>query len=333
MAETFQTRVRINRTGTSNTTITLNAQSGNITAGNHGTDGDVLLQDNSGTRRVHLDAGGQRLELRNSSGQRIGMIGGAANMRLGTNGQNGNVYLYPPSATNIFSNGQARVQLSASGNVALRDSSGTNRVHLSAGGQRMELRNTSGQRIGMIGGAANLRLGTNGEGGDVYLYPSSATNIFSNGQATIHLNANSGDIILRNADCAEDFDLADDEELGPGTVVVIAKDGKVRTSRKAYDRCVAGVMSGAGPYKPGLVLDRRAERPNRKPVALVGKVQCCVDARYGPIDVGDLLTTSDTAGHAMRASDPLKAFGAVIGKALGTLPTGQGLVPVLVALQ
>ena len=185
----------------------------------------------------------------------------------------------------------------------------------------------------MIGGAANLRLGTNGEAGDVYLYPSSATNIFSNGQATIQLNANSGDIILRNADCAEDFDLADDEELQPGTVVVIDKDGKVRTSLKAYDRCVAGVMSGSGPYKPGLVLDRRAESPNRKPVALVGKVQCCVDARYGPIDVGDLLTTSDTAGHAMRASDPLKAFGAVIGKALGTLPTGQGLLPILVALQ
>ena len=46
---------------------------------------------------------------------------------------------------------------------------------------------------------------------------------------------------------------------------------------------------------------------------LVGKVFCKVD---GAIDVGDLLTTSQTPGHAMKATDPQRAFGAVIGKAL-----------------
>jgi hypothetical protein len=46
-----------------------------------------------------------------------------------------------------------------------------------------------------------------------------------------------------------------------------------------------------------------------------------------------MLTTSSTPGHAMRATDPGRAFGAVIGKALGSLPSGRGLVPVLVALQ
>jgi hypothetical protein len=49
--------------------------------------------------------------------------------------------------------------------------------------------------------------------------------------------------------------------------------------------------------------------------------------------VGDLLTTAPTPGHAMKADDPLKAFGAVIGKALRPLPDGQGLIPVLIALQ
>jgi hypothetical protein len=68
-------------------------------------------------------------------------------------------------------------------------------------------------------------------------------------------------------------------------------------------------------------------------VALVGKVYCKVDAQYGPIEVGDLLTTSPTLGHAMKASDPLKAFGAVIGKALRPLLAGQGLIPILIALQ
>jgi len=49
--------------------------------------------------------------------------------------------------------------------------------------------------------------------------------------------------------------------------------------------------------------------------------------------VGDLLTTSPTPGHAMRADDPGRAFGAVLGKALRPLADGQGLVPILVALQ
>ena len=41
-----------------------------------------------------------------------------------------------------------------------------------------------------------------------------------------------------------------------------------------------------------------------------------MDAGYAPVGVGDLLTTSPTAGHAMRAEDPVRAFGATIGKAL-----------------
>jgi hypothetical protein len=68
-------------------------------------------------------------------------------------------------------------------------------------------------------------------------------------------------------------------------------------------------------------------------VALLGKVYCKVDAQYSPIEVGDLLASSPTPGHAMKAADPLKAFGSVIGKALRPLQAGQGLVPVLVALQ
>jgi hypothetical protein len=35
----------------------------------------------------------------------------------------------------------------------------------------------------------------------------------------------------------------------------------------------------------------------------------------------------------MHATDPTRAFGAVIGKALASLRSGRALVPVLVALQ
>ena len=44
------------------------------------------------------------------------------------------------------------------------------------------------------------------------------------------------------------------------------------------------------------------------PIALIGKVYCKVDANYSSIEIGDLLTTSDTPGYAMKAADPLKAF-------------------------
>ena len=65
----------------------------------------------------------------------------------------------------------------------------------------------------------------------------------------------------------------------------------------------------------------------------MGKVFCKADADFGDIAAGDLLTTSSTRGHAMKASDRQRAFGAVIGKALGPLDVERGLIPVLVALR
>jgi hypothetical protein len=153
-------------------------------------------------------------------------------------------------------------------------------------------------------------------------------NVQVTGNLTVH-----GDIFVPGADCAEQFDVADAQQVEPGSVLVIDCDGTLRESQTSYDTKVAGVVSGAGTYKPGIVLDRQHTRINRLPVALVGKVYCKVDAEYSPISVGDLLTSSPTSGHAMKASDPLKAFGAVIGKALGNLPAGRGLLPILVCLQ
>jgi hypothetical protein len=58
-----------------------------------------------------------------------------------------------------------------------------------------------------------------------------------------------------------------------------------------------------------------------------------VDARFGPIHAGDLLVASSHAGYAMKATDKMQAFGAVIGKALGNLDSGTGLIPVMVTLK
>jgi hypothetical protein len=155
----------------------------------------------------------------------------------------------------------------------------------------------------------------------------------SSGNDSIILEGNRGDIILNNADCAEDFDILDSQNAEPGTVMVLESEGKLRQSTTEYDKKVAGVISGAGDCKPGIVLDKKPTMDNRKSVALLGKVYCKVDAELASIEVGDLLTTSYTAGHAMKAEDPSRAFGAVIGKSLRSLTEGKGLIPILIALQ
>jgi hypothetical protein len=143
-----------------------------------------------------------------------------------------------------------------------------------------------------------------------------------------------GDIQLGGADYAEDFDLAGSVLAEPGTVMVLSEHGEsLVESSAAYDSRVAGIVCGAGPFRPGVILDRRAGSAPRVPIALMGKVYCKVDAASGPIRAGDVLTTSDTPGHAMRAADQGRAFGAVIGKALGSMESGRGLIPVLVSLQ
>ena len=142
-----------------------------------------------------------------------------------------------------------------------------------------------------------------------------------------------GDIRQVNADCAEEFDISCSEAVDPGTVMVLGQENALQPSQEAYDRRVAGVISGAGDLKPGIVLGKQQSNEKRLPIALVGRAYCKVDARYSPIVVGDLLTTSLTPGHAMKADDPSKAFGAVIGKALRPLREGRGLMPILISLQ
>lgn len=135
-----------------------------------------------------------------------------------------------------------------------------------------------------------------------------------------------GDIILEGADYAEAFTPAD-INLSPGTVVVLDHDGRIRPCLKEYDATVAGVVSGGQGVRPGIVLDRHE---GGIPVAMMGKIWALADASDQPIRVGDLLTTSATPGHAQRVTDRGRAMGAVVGKALTSLPSGRGMVRVLV---
>ncbi len=68
-------------------------------------------------------------------------------------------------------------------------------------------------------------------------------------------------------------------------------------------------------------------------VTLGSYKQVKVDASFGAIHPGDLLTTSSHAGYAMKA-DPAKAkMGSIIGKAMGNLDSGSGMITVLVTLK
>ncbi|MCP4312151.1 MAG: hypothetical protein GY790_12870, partial [Bacteroidetes bacterium] len=138
------------------------------------------------------------------------------------------------------------------------------------------------------------------------------------------------------ADIAEPFEFAGADIIEPGMVVAIdpANPGQLRIADNAYDRTVAGVISGAGGINSGLVMKQEgAITTGSHPVALTGRVYVWADATNDPIQPGDLLTTSDTPGHAMAVTDYDRAHGAILGKAMSSLDEGQELVLVLVTLQ
>lgn len=154
----------------------------------------------------------------------------------------------------------------------------------------------------------------------------------NDGRTTVSVLAITG-----GSDLSEQFDVtAANGEVTPGLVVCIDADhpGRLLVCSKAYDRTVAGVVSGAGGIEPGMVMGQEGSPADGAyPVALTGRVYVSADASAGPIQPGDLLTTSDTPGHVMRVSDYAQAQGAIIGKAMTALEKGRGLILVLVTLQ
>ncbi|UCF81496.1 MAG: hypothetical protein JSV08_03545 [Acidobacteriota bacterium] len=178
-----------------------------------------------------------------------------------------------------------------------------------------------------------------------------------------------GNVYARGSFRPASLDLAEYHPVGEaveaGDVLVADRfaPGVMRKATSAEDKAVVGVVSAT----PGIELgrsikqiaamepeiaawidearalgDKEAEdaawaqleeifRETHAAVALSGTVACKVDAGYGAVEVGDLLVTSPTAGHAMRADEP--APGTVLGKALEPLNAGAGAIKVLVMLR
>jgi hypothetical protein len=169
--------------------------------------------------------------------------------------------------------------------------------------------------------AANISAGQFGQntGGGNYTFPNN-----------VSVN---GNIAAKYQDVAEWVESS--EELTPGTVVVLdsRKSNQVVAATQAYDSRVAGVIS----LKPGIALGEYGE--GRVLVATTGRVKLKVDATNGPIQIGDLLVTSDKQGVAMKSvpvefgSVRLHRPGTIVGKALEPLAQGTGEILVLLSLQ
>ncbi len=143
--------------------------------------------------------------------------------------------------------------------------------------------------------------------------------------------------ITGGSDLSEQFDIGNTSALTkPGMVVSIDPNcpGQLTLSGKAYDRKVAGVISGAGGVNTGMLMGQSGSKADGEhPVALIGRVYVWADATSEPIVPGDLLTTSDRPGHAMKVTDHELATGAILGKAMTGLSEGTGLILTLVTLQ
>ena len=112
--------------------------------------------------------------------------------------------------------------------------------------------------------------------------------------------------------------------IPPHTVAVFDETchGKIRPSTDAYDRKVAGVISDisqTATHRTGII-HAQENTANGSPVAVDGTV---VVLATGPIAVGDYLTTSNVPGHAMKAKNKRKSYGAILGKAMTPLAKGE----------
>jgi hypothetical protein len=124
----------------------------------------------------------------------------------------------------------------------------------------------------------------------------------------------------------------DPSNYEPGDVLVISDklDRTVTLSREPNSTSLMGVYS----KDPGFVGSNNVmdgQNSNEIAVAVIGIVPCKVSDENGPIYRGDLLTTSSTRGHAMKASEG--QIGAILGKAFGNLEEGTGVIEILLTLQ
>jgi hypothetical protein len=276
--------------------------------GGSGTDADIILGGNSGgdDGRITSDPNYSGSDMYLTSNDAV-----VVQLDADGNGEDADFFVQDMDANTIFN-------LDESGQLSLYEPGIGEMVEivtteLGTDGAQLTLRNNAGQATIVLDAEFNA-------GGD--------------GRITTEVLQITG-----GSDLSEQFDIqASRNKTMPQAGYVVSIDaenpGELAVSSHAYDRTVAGVISGAGDVQPGMLMGQQGTAADGQfPVALTGRVYVWVDASYGAVNPGDLLTTSNTAGHAMKVTDYDQAQGTILGKAMTSLESGRGLVLVLVTLQ
>jgi hypothetical protein len=344
--------------GNSTTTGPFNTASGasalalNTTGSSNVADGLIALYNN--TTGSYNTADGAEALYRNTTGS-YGVATGYASLSFNTTGNNNTALGYAAgqynasgsldtfvgySAGTLFNNLSNATAIGANSavsesNALILGGTGSNAVTVGIGTASPYTDYALDVDTTASNGVINGGVVVNASGGNLYLGMTSGTHKFrvdTNGAVYAD-----GGLYATGADFAESVAVRGlRSEYEPGDVLEIDEraDRHLARSSHPYATLVAGIYS----TKPGLLasphhIDDESYKSGEVPLAVVGIVPCKVTAENGPIARGDLLVTSSLPGYAMKGTDRRRLVGAVVGKALESLPAGKGVIEVLVTLQ